>query len=685
MGRVYRAHDPVLDRPVALKTVSPALLSRRDTLARFQREARAAARLSHPNIVTIYEVGEADGTRYIAMELVEGIELSEVLLAPDRYPLEQKVRIMVDVCRGLDFAHQMGVVHRDVKPANIRVARDGTVKILDFGIARLGESDMTQAGIVLGTPSYLSPELLQGAPVDPRADMWAVGVILYEMLSGRRPFEAPTITALVHRIVSEPLPPLDAEALRLPAALVAVVSRALEKDPSRRFPDLGSMAAALVAAIGGTPGAEGPIDPVVRKRAFEANFAEARRRLTEDDLSGALDAARRAQGVDPARTGIVDLIRVIEERLRVGGDDPAPPSPARSGEVPPTPDGRHPAPDRRAADRATRPPAHPPPRARPCLPARSTRPRCGRTGQEPSASWARSASRRRRRSPRCRPPPTCSPSPGPTARSGCGTCARAPARTCCAPTCTCARGTTRPRSRSPSRPTARSSPRPTWTASSTCGTWRAARRCPVKLRHDNAVATLAFSPDGATLATGSLDANLRLWDVGAAVAGEARRELIRQPSGVTALAWAGGGEWILTGHARVLRLSDPVRGKLLASIRGPEGLVSLLVPSPDGRLMAAASHDRTVRLFDLGSRQETARLGPLKKPATALCFVADGGFLATVCQDNSVQLWDLDSCVASAALWGPADECFMSLALYGDSNALAVALADGRIRVWGPA
>ena len=217
--------------------------------------------------------------------------------------------------------------------------------------------------------------------------------------------------------------------------------------------------------------------------------------------------------------------------------------------------------------------------------------------------------------------------------------------------------------------------------------WDMARgeEVPVKLRHDNAVATLAFSPDGATLATGSLDANLRLWDVGAAVAGEARRELIRQPSGVTALAWAGGGEWILTGHARVLRLSDPVRGKLLASIRGPEGHVSLLVPSPDGRLMAAASHDRTVRLFDLGSRQETARLGPLKKPATALCFVADGGFLATVCQDNSVQLWDLDSCVASAALWGPADECFMSLALYGDSNALAVALADGRIRVWGPA
>jgi WD40 repeat protein len=208
---------------------------------------------------------------------------------------------------------------------------------------------------------------------------------------------------------------------------------------------------------------------------------------------------------------------------------------------------------------------------------------------------------------------------------------------------------------------------------------------PVKLRHENAVGTLAFSPDGATLATGSLDANLRLWDVGAAVAGEARRELIRQPSGVTALAWAGGGEWILTGHARVLRLIDPVRGKLLATIRGPEGLVSLLVPSPDGRLMAAASHDRTVHLFDLGTRQEATRLGPLKRPASALCFLGDGGFLATVCQENSVQLWDVETGGAAAALWGPADESFVSLALYGDWNALAVALADGRIRVWGPA
>ncbi len=335
MGKVYRAHDPILDRPVALKTVSPALLTGKDTLARFQREARAAARLQHPNIVTIFELGEVEGTHYIAMELVEGLDLGEAMTPPDRFTIEQKVRMVVDVCRGLDFAHKMGVIHRDVKPANIRLTRDGTVKILDFGIARFRGSEatdpnLTQQGMVLGTPSYLSPELVQGAKVDHHADMWAVGVILYEMLAGRRPFEAPTITSLIHKIVSEPLPALDAKALRLPEALAAVATRALDKDRSRRFPDLGEMAKALLAAIGATPPPEMPLDPVVRKRAYEANFAEARRLLTEDDLSGALEAAKRAQTLDNTRTGIVSLIRVIEERLRAATTVRKPP-PAVTG------------------------------------------------------------------------------------------------------------------------------------------------------------------------------------------------------------------------------------------------------------------------------------------------------------------------------------------------------------------
>ena len=681
MGKVYRAHDPILDRPVALKTVSPTLLMGKDTLARFQREARAAARLQHPNIVTIFELGEVEGTHYIAMELVEGLELGETMVPLDRFTLEQRVRMVVDVCRGLDFAHKMGVIHRDVKPANIRLTRDGTVKILDFGIARFRGSEttdpnLTQAGMVLGTPSYLSPELVQGAKVDHHADMWAVGVILYEMLTGRRPFEAPTITSLIRRIVSEPLPAIDAKVLHLPEALAEVATRALDKEPPRRFSDLGEMAKALLAAIGAAPPPETPLDPVVRKRAYEANFAEARRLLTEDDLPGALEAAKRARALDPTRTGIVSFVRVIEERLRsvtsVHGAPPGAPGPATARTA-------LAAPLRTPTTAATAPsrPVPPGPLDTATLRARGAGAfrELGTFGEPPATKeaalsplsdilavagadgairlWDLRARRRAHvlRSERHR-------------RSG-----HDAAALCLG-----------------------FSPDGSLLASAhvdgVVHLWDMAKgeEVPVRLRHDESVGTLAFSPDGATLATGSLDANLRLWDVGAALAGEARRELVRQPSGVTALAWAGGGEWILTGHsARVLRLTDPYRSRLLATLRGPEALVSLLALSPDGRHIAVASHDRTVRLYDLATREQSALLTGLRRPATALCFLADGGYLATVCQENAVQLWDLETGSASTTLWGPPDEVFVGLALFGESNQLAVALADGRIRIWGPA
>ena len=198
MGTVYRARDPVLDRPVALKTISAELAANPEFLGRFHREARAAARLTHPNIVTIYELGDVSGTPYIAMELLEGLDLVEAMSPADRLPVDDKLRIMVEVCRGLDYAHKRGVIHRDVKPANVRLLADGTVKLLDFGIARLGESTLTQTGILLGTPSYLAPEVVSGGRVDLRADMWAVGIILYELLSGQRPFQAPTFVGLVY-------------------------------------------------------------------------------------------------------------------------------------------------------------------------------------------------------------------------------------------------------------------------------------------------------------------------------------------------------------------------------------------------------------------------------------------------------------------------------------------------------
>jgi hypothetical protein len=668
MGKVYMARDPFLERLVAIKTISPALISSPEALNRFKREARAAARLQHPNIVTIYELGEHEGSLYIVMEYVEGMELGEAMVPHDRFTVEQKVRMMVDLCGGLDFAHRMGFVHRDVKPANVRLTKSGVVKILDFGIVRESDSNLTQTGMVLGTPSYLSPELLQGAKVDPRADMWAVGVILYEMLAGRRPFESKTTASLLHKIMHDPPPPFDTAALGVPPALVAVASRALEKDPARRFADLGEMARALLSAIGATPLPDTPLDPAVRKRGYERNFAEARRLLAEEDLAGALEAARRAKALDPTRTGIVALIRVIEERLQTAETVQQPPP------RPASPDAAAPTSRRAPATTASSPAA---------------------LGPLDSAMLrAQGAAAMRDLGAFGEPPPTkevaLSPVADVLAMAGTDGAIRL--------------WDLRTRTRTAVLRTElhlRSghdaaalclgfSPDGSLLASGhvdgAVHLWDMARgeALPAKLRHEAPAAALGFSPDGATLATGSLDSNLRLWDVGAAVAGEARRVLVRQPSGVTALTWANGGETILTGHSgRVLRLTDVQHTRLVATIRGPETLVSQLLLSPDGQLVAVASRDPAIRLYDLGRREEVGVLTG-RRPPSSMCFLADGSFLATVSMDNSVQLWDLASRRPGAALWGPAGEVFVGLALYAEWNHLAVAVADGRIRVWGP-
>ena len=294
-----------------------------------------------PESLDPFEVGEAAG-RGLGQAVDEPLgehhgnvedQRRRARAAADRFTVPQKVRIVADVCRGLDFAHKQGVVHRDVKPANVRVGRDGEVKILDFGIARLADSELTQAGTVLGTPSYISPEILRGGPVDHRADMWATGVILYEIVSGRRPFEAATITGLVYKIVHEPPPPLDHRALGLPEALVAAATRALHKDPSARFPDMAEMGRALLLAIGDAP-AEPSLDPVARRRAYELNHEEARRRREANDLSGALEAARRAQSLEPGQIEIVALVAAIEGQLREAETVKRPPRTALAADEP---------------------------------------------------------------------------------------------------------------------------------------------------------------------------------------------------------------------------------------------------------------------------------------------------------------------------------------------------------------
>ena len=250
MGVVYEAYDPMIARVVALKTIRPDQLTgahSKEILARFHREAQAAGRLTHPNIVSIYDFGEDAGVWFIAMELVQGRELKDHFEKNERFRTADTVRILSQVLGALGYSHRLGVVHRDIKPSNIFIMEDGTAKVADFGIAHLESSDLTQVGTVLGTPAYMSPEQILGLPVDGRSDLFSVGVILYQFLTGERPFTGNATITMRKVLEEDPLPPSRFNT-QIPGAMDAVVRRALAKKPEERFASAEEFATALAAA-----------------------------------------------------------------------------------------------------------------------------------------------------------------------------------------------------------------------------------------------------------------------------------------------------------------------------------------------------------------------------------------------------------------------------------------------------
>ena len=235
MGMVYRGYDEVLEREVAVKTLTLEGSLDDESRRRFAIEAKAAARLQHPNIITVYELGEDRGLPYIAMELLPGTDLEALMRSGEPLMLQEKLDLVIQVCRGLAYAHDHKVVHRDIKPSNIRVLEDGTVKIMDFGIAKLGGTGVTKAGMMVGTVHYMSPEQIRGQTLDGRSDLFSVGVILYELLAGRRPFVGEGVTAVLYKIVHEEPPELDVGELGAEAAgLQDTMRRTLAKDREQR-------------------------------------------------------------------------------------------------------------------------------------------------------------------------------------------------------------------------------------------------------------------------------------------------------------------------------------------------------------------------------------------------------------------------------------------------------------------
>lgn len=237
MGELYRARKANLDCPVALKVLLPELLRQESTLTRFLREAKLAANLSHPSIVRVYDVGQERGLYYIVMEFVEGRDLRDIVQKDGPLPYRSAFRIARQVADALEYAHRRGVIHRDVKPANILVSADGVAKLTDLGLARLTrqESDVTLAGEILGTPIFMSPEQCRGDPIDGRTDLYSLGATLYMLLSGSAPFRGDSTATILHKVLNERPPPLKSIIPDLPDKAVAIVQRLMAKHPGARY------------------------------------------------------------------------------------------------------------------------------------------------------------------------------------------------------------------------------------------------------------------------------------------------------------------------------------------------------------------------------------------------------------------------------------------------------------------
>ena len=254
MGTVYRGYDPLLDRDVAVKVLAPHLVRETESVGRFQREARAAAKLNHPNIVTIYDVGQDDGYYYFVMEYVPGQTLAARLRNRVALPAKEALSILSPLASALDYAHHRGVGHRDVKPGNVIVGEAGQVTLTDFGIARaVRVSRMTKTGAVVGTAEYMAPEQVQALSVDSRSDQYSLGIVAYQMLAGQVPFQSDSTMALLYKVVHEPPPPLTGHRPDLPTGLGTVIERALTKEPGGRYPTVSAFVAALEQALAGAP------------------------------------------------------------------------------------------------------------------------------------------------------------------------------------------------------------------------------------------------------------------------------------------------------------------------------------------------------------------------------------------------------------------------------------------------
>jgi eukaryotic-like serine/threonine-protein kinase len=305
MGVVYRARDPFINRLVALKTITTGVADDPALLQRFYREAQSAGGLQHPNIITIYDMGEEGKTPFIAMELVEGENLEQLIAGRAAISMSLKLVYAMQACRAFDYAHKRGIVHRDIKPGNIMISKEGTVKVVDFGIARVLDASKTQTGMLIGTLAYMSPEQYHGEHADERSDIWAFGVLFYELLCYRRPFAGDTPASLMRNICEQEPEPLSKFLPECPAELESIVSKTLQKSPSERYQSMEDVLLEL-----------DPISKRLQAQSVAELVDQSRRFVEQSQFTEARDLLRQALRFEYANQQVRSLLEKVNSELK---------------------------------------------------------------------------------------------------------------------------------------------------------------------------------------------------------------------------------------------------------------------------------------------------------------------------------------------------------------------------------
>jgi eukaryotic-like serine/threonine-protein kinase len=311
MGVVYRARDPIINRLVALKTITTGVADDPALLQRFYREAQSAGGLQHPNIVTIYDMGEAGALPYIAMELVEGENLEQMIARGSDVPLTIKLIYAMQACRAFDYAHKRGIVHRDIKPGNVMVSKDGTIKVVDFGIARVLEASRTQTGMLIGTFAYMSPEQYHGEHADERSDIWSFGVLLYELLCYQRPFNGPTPASLMHSICNVEPALLKKHLPESPDELELLVSKMLRKSPAERYQSMEDVLLDL-----------DPICKILQSQSVAELLNRSRQLMEQGSFAEAREFVRQALQVESGNQQARSILETANAELRRAQNQP---------------------------------------------------------------------------------------------------------------------------------------------------------------------------------------------------------------------------------------------------------------------------------------------------------------------------------------------------------------------------